>query len=265
MAPPARSTGRRSVGGTLAAAAALAAGALAAVGTGEAWLNAARLPSSRLPGDGYRGRGDSASAVQRRSTARQAEAVCQEALLMMDNGKAPPDKIAVAVKLIHEAAQDGSHNAMTVLGTLYSEGQYGVPLDMEEGYKWMDKGCKAGNDLAAYNLGIIHYTGKGKPVEKFLAAKYMKQAGELGNVQAMMHLAQMLMQGDGIVKDVTLGAQWLVRGAQKTGQVEEIMEKIQQGTLDRETAEAVQENVKKLLDYNQRKQFLQWDTPTPER
>lgn len=155
------------------------------------------------------------------------------------------------VRQLMEVAEEGCLGAMRDLGIMYSQGFHGIPKDTELSLQWSTRAADAGDASANYNLAIQYLTGmNGVPVNKQEAAKRFARAGEGGIEAAMTNLATMLIKGDGIPRDMQLGAQWLVRAAERSGKLEDLMESVSQGNVDPETAQALEENMAKLRKAN---------------
>lgn len=179
--------------------------------------------------------------------------------MLMRGGRSSPEQLAMGVRLVHEAADAGCLDAQTTLGCFYAEGFAGVPRNMGTAVRWFEIAAKAGDARAAFNLGIFKLQGNGVPMDKPGAGRLFKQAGEAGNVDAMINLATMLVKGDGIPRDLQLGAQWLVKSAQSGGKMEELVDKIQRGSLDNETAIKLTQMIEKLRDVNKENPFMKPD------
>jgi len=155
------------------------------------------------------------------------------------------------IRQLMEVADAGCLPAMRDLGIMYSQGFHGLPKDIGLSLQWSTKAGDGGDGSANYNLAVSYLTGmNGVPVNKKEAAKRFAMAGEAGIEAAMTNLATMLIKGDGIPRDMQLGAQWLVRAAERSGKLEDLVEKIEQGSVDPETAQALEENMAKLRKAN---------------
>lgn len=95
------------------------------------------------------------------------------------------------------------------------------------------------------------------PQDKKGAALYFRKAADKGSQSSMENLAMMLIRGDGVPKDMQLGAQWLVKAAQQGDYLEELVEKIHTGSLDSETKIKLSGMIDKLRDINAKNPFIQ--------
>ena len=66
--------------------------------------------------------------------------------------------------------------------TLISKGQYA------DAVKILDPLAKAGNAVAQYQMGILHYNGKGVPEDERKAVQLLTSSAQQGNVEAMYQL-----------------------------------------------------------------------------
>ncbi|CAE8643871.1 unnamed protein product [Polarella glacialis] len=182
----------------------------------------------------------------------------REGVACVQNPGASAEQLAQGVSLIHEAADGGDNEAQMALGVFYASGLFGIPVDMNAAIKWLTSAAEAGNIDANYNLGVVLLLGQnGAPQDKREAARRFKIAGEGGHVEAMTNLSKMFINGDGIPRDMPMGAQWLVKAAQKGDKLEELMGKIASGNLDPATSSQLAEMIEKLRDVQQANPYMQ--------
>ena len=79
-----------------------------------------------------------------------------------------------AVRWLQYAMDHGVVFAKNELAILYQEGK-GVDKDKKKAQKLYQEGADAGDDTAAYNLGLMYETGDGVPGNYRLAVKYYKR------------------------------------------------------------------------------------------
>jgi len=188
-------------------------------------------------------------------TQTEAEALGQAASRLLKSSN--PSDVTKAVSMLHEASEGGDSDSTTSLGFMYMEGKGGMPQDANQAIRLFTQAADRGNRDAAFNLGVIKLTGKGGgDVDKYTAAKYFKAAADLGHVRSMVNLSMMLMKGDGIPKDVTLGAQWMAKSAEAEGRLQELIKKAQEGSLDPVTEKKITENMRKVVDMDPSKHDL---------
>ncbi len=86
-----------------------------------------------------------------------------------------------------EAAENGNVQSMVILGNLYKEGTTSreCPIrNIQSAIKWYNKAAEFNNADALYELGCIHTNNENESKE------YLKKAADLGNVDAMILLAE---------------------------------------------------------------------------
>lgn len=87
----------------------------------------------------------------------------------------------------------GSPAAMTQLGFYYSDEL--SPPDHDKANYWYQRAANLGNDVAMYDLGINYEMGLGVEINLETAAMYYRMASDLGNVDAMLSLAELYVDG----------------------------------------------------------------------
>ncbi len=104
-------------------------------------------------------------------------------------GKGLKADIVQAVTWTKRAADQGIAGAMGNLAFMYMAGAPQLKRDYKKAYEWAEKGAKLG-DASSYNVMaacLIDGLGREKNVEEGL--KYMNQAAELGDVDALANLS----------------------------------------------------------------------------
>lgn len=151
------------------------------------------------------------------------------------------------VRCLQEASEAGFAVADTDLGTLYAEGQFGVQQDYTLANYHLERGAEGGDSRAHFQLGVFKLRGKnGFPMDKKAAARHFRIAGEAGCRPALRNLSRMFATGDGIPQDSRMAVQCLVRAAEKSDTMQELLEKMRSGTLDRDTADKLQEHMERM-------------------
>lgn len=80
--------------------------------------------------------------------------------------------------------------------------------DFETAYReWLPL-AEQGSAMAAFNLGLLHEQGKGRPADLALAAEWYLRAAEGGFVRAQYTIAGMLESGRGVERDVVQAYKW---------------------------------------------------------
>jgi len=98
-----------------------------------------------------------------------------------------------AVALAAPLAEAGEPGAINVMGVAYVTGR-GVEADVERGLALMNEAADAGFERALLSLGQFHERGLfGVPQDLGLAASYYTRAVDLGSVEGMVRIAEMLL------------------------------------------------------------------------
>jgi len=83
-------------------------------------------------------------------------------------------------------------------------------------------GAERGDACAAFQLGMAYRRGaRGLDRDSLAARVWMLRAAEGGHAEAMLHLAEMLRQGEGGLPDAAVARAWLQRAAE-TGSAEAV-------------------------------------------
>lgn len=120
-----------------------------------------------------------------------------------------------ALKDIIFAAELGDMDAAYKLGELYTTGELGIPLNMEEGIKWWQKAAYFWNAEAAFALGKTYERGLGVKEDKKIAVSYYNIAAGQGHGPAINDLGLMLWYGYGAPADQKTAVKLWIAGAKK--------------------------------------------------
>ena len=106
--------------------------------------------------------------------------------------------ISSAISAYEKASEGDCSPALVNLGYACDMG-LGIPRDPSKAIEYYQRASELGNPVAAYNLGLKHYTGtNGLPLDWTAAQRYLTQAAEDGLVAAQHLLGQLrLDQGNG--------------------------------------------------------------------
>ena len=116
-----------------------------------------------------------------------------------------------------QLAEQGHVDAMVACGVVLVEGLGGIQPREQEGIAWLQKAVAAGSDQACYELGTVYYIGidgvvDEDPVQAFQL--FQKAAAANNHPAAMFMMADCLIQGDGIEKDVARAVPLLYKAAE---------------------------------------------------
>ena len=96
-----------------------------------------------------------------------------------------------AVEWYRKGAQAGNAQSMTMLGVMHYLGR-GAPLDYAQALSWFRKSAEAGIDEGMYYLGIMYDSGKGVDKEDDQTAiEWYRKAAALGHEGAKERLQEL--------------------------------------------------------------------------
>ena len=113
-----------------------------------------------------------------------------------------PKDYAEAARWYQKAADRGLAIAMTSLGSIYSNGGFGVTKDVDASRKWYEKSAATGEPSGITGLGNVYEKGIGVPKDIGEARKWYLRAVALGDPSAMNNLGNLLIKGNGVPKDI---------------------------------------------------------------
>jgi TPR repeat protein len=138
-----------------------------------------------------------------------------EALYMRGITLLDKRQTAEALKALHLAAEHGDMDAVKKLGDLYTSGDLGVPLNVEEGMKLWEKAAYFWDENASFALAGTYARGLGVKVDNAAAVSYLRIAAEQGHGLAINNLGLMLWYGRGTPANREEAVQLWVIGAKK--------------------------------------------------
>jgi TPR repeat protein/uncharacterized caspase-like protein len=119
---------------------------------------------------------------------------------------------AAAIKAWKVAAGWGEASAAYDLGVMAFTGQ-GEPKDQAEAVKWFAQAAKAGHPGGMVNYGLSLLNGYGVGANLPEGVHWLKAAADAGLPSAMGLVGQLYLQGEGVDKDAKQGAAWLQKAA----------------------------------------------------
>ena len=124
------------------------------------------------------------------------------------------ERVARGVKYLEAAAAKGSGAAATYLGTLYHEGKFDYPVDMDRAIAWYRKGAELGDPLGMSNYAVSLQRGEGglerNDQEAFL---WLRTAADAGLDVAQYNTALALHVGRGVAADRGLARKYFQMAA----------------------------------------------------
>ena len=118
------------------------------------------------------------------------------------------EKTVEGEKTVQERAEEGDAAGQFELGDIHYKGK-GVPLDYDEALKWYRKAAEQGDATAQYNLALMYFKGVGVPKDDAEAVKWYRKAAEQGHANGQYNLGLMYYRGDGVPQDYTTAYMWL--------------------------------------------------------
>ncbi|WP_300528932.1 tetratricopeptide repeat protein [Maricaulis sp.] len=117
------------------------------------------------------------------------------------------DSVEAGVEWYQRAADVGSMEAMTVLGSYYLSGT-GVEADPERAIELLAGPAEAGDVRAQSNLGYAYLTGTGVPQSDADAFRWYLAASQTGLVRAQPILGMLYESGRGTERNVPEATRW---------------------------------------------------------
>lgn len=113
------------------------------------------------------------------------------------------------VALLLRAAEMGSPEAQTQLGTYYATGDWPGPRDLKEAAKWYAKAAEQSDPTALYEFGFMLLTGEGCEKDFGRAVRMLESAAEQGQVDAVKLIIDMYENGSyGGAKNPRAAERW---------------------------------------------------------
>ena len=98
----------------------------------------------------------------------------------------------LAISYLKESSKQNHINSSYELGSIYSQGKYGVEQDYKIAFKYLEIAANSNNPKALCNLGIFYCNGYGIEQDIEKAALYFKKSVDLGYKKADKLLKQCL-------------------------------------------------------------------------
>ena len=165
---------------------------------------------------GEGGAPDKARAVSlyRRGCELGAGAACAQAAVAYRDGAAVPRNIELAATSAKKGCDRGDKASCELfkqLSTVADSGGAGMTAEVRQ----LQEQCDAGTTNSCFELGLRHDEGKGVAVDKIKAAAIYKTLCEKGDLRACHNYGIMLVDGEGIPRNVNLGIRLLDLGCGK--------------------------------------------------
>ena len=122
-----------------------------------------------------------------------------------------------ALQWLEKAADAGKTQAWYDLGFIYAN-DAGVKEDLPRAINYWKTGAEKGNADCQFSVGLVYQAGEripgGVKADPAEYAKWYKLAAEQNQQEAIYHLAQLYLRGDGVKKDLVEAAKWFRKGAE---------------------------------------------------
>jgi TPR repeat protein len=118
-----------------------------------------------------------------------------------------------AVPMLRQLAEAGNADAAAYYGGLFLVGTGGVPRDLAQARRWLERSAAGGNPSAAFNLAVMAERGDGMAADPAEAFGWYRKAAEGGIAAAMLKTGQAYRDGTGVAVDRGAAADWLRRAA----------------------------------------------------
>ncbi|NMO02664.1 sel1 repeat family protein [Gordonia sp. TBRC 11910] len=140
---------------------------------------------------------------------------------MHDQGYGMEQNSQAAVVLFERASAGGNHDAAFEMSLLHFSGR-GTPVDDAEGLRWTRLAADLGSDRAMYNLGAFYAVGRyGLVADAETAVEWYVKAAEIGHGKAAFTAGLMLLRGDdGLDVDLLRAAQLFEMADRTYGEVD---------------------------------------------
>ena len=131
-----------------------------------------------------------------------------------------------ALSAFFPLAEQGNTRAQFNLGVMHYSGR-GVPRDYEKAFNWYRKAAEQGYARAQFNLGDMYYDGRGVLKNYKEGAKWYWKAAEQGYVDAQANLGDMYYNGRGVPQDYVLAYAWFSIASAAGGNYTKILNEIE--------------------------------------
>jgi TPR repeat protein len=121
--------------------------------------------------------------------------------------------------LFQKAAAQNHPAALYNLGIMALENNTGVAPDFQKAARYFKQAAELGDPDGAYGLGVLYRNGTGVEKSDKHAAEWMGRAAEEENVAAEVEYAIMLFNGIGVDKDESAAARLFLKAAARNNPV----------------------------------------------
>ena len=163
--------------------------------------------ASAEPGDAKASLSDKLPVPLRNAAANGDPAAAYEVAMRHIDGRGVPQNLAEAARWLERAAAAGLAPAQFRLGSLYEKGQ-GVKKNLDAAQKLYVSAAEKGNAKAMHNLAVLHAEGAlGKPDYK-AAAQWFRKAADRGVADSQYNLGVLYARGIGVDQNLAESFKW---------------------------------------------------------
>lgn len=125
--------------------------------------------------------------------------------------------IPLAVTTYRAAAEKGNLGAIMRLAAIYEHGlDSQIAPDYKEALAWYERAAEGYVSAAVFKAGVMYLMGKGTAMDEAKGKQYLEKAAGLGNVDAMLMLAKIYQEGNGLTaKDMEHAVIWYQKAAER--------------------------------------------------
>ena len=136
--------------------------------------------------------------------------------VMYQEGRHARKSLSKAAKWLKRASEQEYAQAQFMLGNMHMHGSGPVAQSYVAAAELYGKAAAQGNEVASYNLGVLHREGWGVAQNDTAAALHFRAAAELGYAKAQYDLADLYLDGSGVGgRDFGAAVGWLTRAAEE--------------------------------------------------
>lgn len=114
---------------------------------------------------------------------------------------------------LRKAANAGNGDAQAVAGSLWLNGERGMPRDEKQAMQWFRAGAEEGHAACQFLLAQCFDAGTGTTKDQVQAVEWFRRSAETGLADAQFKLGHHLFFGCGVAKNSQEGVKWLQRAA----------------------------------------------------
>eukprot|EP00002_Diphylleia_rotans_P001450 TRINITY_DN10807_c0_g1_i1.p1 TRINITY_DN10807_c0_g1~~TRINITY_DN10807_c0_g1_i1.p1 ORF type:complete len:1027 (-),score=184.14 TRINITY_DN10807_c0_g1_i1:297-3377(-) len=122
------------------------------------------------------------------------------------------DDHASALRMYHNAGENGNSHAMNMLGFCHHHGK-GVPVDKARAFHWFQRASSAGHLWGTANTGLCHENGDATPKSETDALKYFVLAAEGNLPNALAWAGKIMETGTPSLRNVDMAIAFYKKGA----------------------------------------------------